>query len=46
MILDLAFIFVQALLGAKLFECKSVTNKAEGAITQITALGAGKPSVL
>ena len=46
MTLDLAFVLVQALLGAKLFECKSVTNEAEGAITQITALGAGKPSVL
>jgi hypothetical protein len=46
MTLDLAFVLVQALLRAKLFECKSVTNEAEGAITQITALGAGNPSVL
>jgi hypothetical protein len=44
--LDLAFGLVNALLGAKLFECKSVTNEAEAAFTQITALGAGNPSVL
>jgi hypothetical protein len=46
MTLELAFVLVHALLGAKLFECKSVTNEAEAAITQITALGAGNPSVL
>jgi hypothetical protein len=31
--LDIAFVLVQALLRAKLFECKSVTNEAEGATT-------------
>jgi hypothetical protein len=46
MTLDLAFVLVQALLWAKLFECKSVTNEAEGAITQITALRTGNPWVL